>query len=465
MVGEYLSAVIVDTEETLYRNVFRLPGGHALLIQPGRVRKYRYWNVEPRELRYRTDEQYAEHFLEIFREAVRCRLRGLGPIGADLSGGLDSSSIVCVAQSLYRAGQSPGQGLETFSMVLPGSLSDESAYIDDVDRMWNLTTNRLSPVLPEAACYTEAIGRSFDFPDYPNCVDGNALRALARARGVRVNLTGQGGDERLNRSSYHYADLLRRLRIPSLIQEAWSDASRIGPTAAIAKVLSAGLVPLLPERARHGIRRLRGGNEKFFPWIDPHFARRIDLLERIHARPSGPTFTSLARQDVYNAAVHGTSVHVSEVEERLDSWLGLEGRHPFQDQRIVEFAVQLPESQRWRHGQQRFVLRQALRGLLPESIRQRTTKGDFNHTFEDAFRILGGSAMFDSLAVEAVGWVDGGRVRRMIQELQSNACIVGKKECISHNYPLWMVLGVDVWYKTMFLEPGCDQRGFAVLGT
>lgn len=49
MVGEYLSAVIVDTEETLYRGVFRLPGGHALLVQPGRVRKYRYWNVEPRE--------------------------------------------------------------------------------------------------------------------------------------------------------------------------------------------------------------------------------------------------------------------------------------------------------------------------------------------------------------------------------------------------------------------------------
>ncbi len=339
-------------------------------------------------------------------------------------------------------------------MVLPDSRSDESAYIDDVDRMWNLRTNRLSPVLHEAARYTEATGRSFDFPDYPGCVDGNTLRALARARRVRVNLTGQGGDERLNKSSYHYADLLRRLRIPSLIQEVWSDASRIGPTAAIMKVLAGGLVPLFPERARHGIRLLRGGNEKFFPWIDPHFARRIELLERIHARPAGPTFESLARRDVYNAAVHGTSVHVSEVEERLDSWLGIEGRHPFHDRRIVEFAVQLPESQRWRHGQQRFVLRQAMRGLLPESIRQRTTKGDFSVSFENAFRVLGGSAMFDSLAIEATGWVNGGRVRRMIRELQSNACIVGKKECISHNYPLWMVFGVDVWYKTMFPQAG-----------
>ena len=451
MVAEYLSAVIVHTEETLYRGVFRLPAGHVMVVQPGRIRKFRYWNIEPGwEIRYRTDEQYAEHFLEIFKEAVKCRLRSLGPVGADLSGGLDSSSIVCMAQSLYRAGESPDHGFETFSQVLPGLPSDESAYINDVVKMWGLKANRLRVPAPEASCYTESVRRSLDFPDYPNGADGNALRVLARSKGIRIKLTGQGGDERLGQSAYYYADLLRELRLPSLVREVWSDASRIGTNAAISRALSTGVAPLLPGGMRGFIRLLRGGNRKFFPWIAPKFAARVNLLERVHANPPVPRFPTLAQQDIFETVIHGTSVHVTEVEERLDSWFGLEGRHPFQDQRIVEFALGLPESQRWRHGQHKFVLRQAMRGLLPETIRQRTTKGDFGHAFKDAFGVLGGPAVFDSLAIEALGWVDGTCVRRMSQELQLNACSSIKKDCIRHYYPLWMVFGVDLWYKTVF---------------
>jgi asparagine synthase (glutamine-hydrolysing) len=104
MIAEYLARAITDQEETLYRGVFRLPPAHVLSVQPGRLRKARYWDIDPvRKIRYRTDEEYAEHFSDIFKVAVRCRLRSQGPVGAYLSGGLDSSSVVGVVQSLYRA--------------------------------------------------------------------------------------------------------------------------------------------------------------------------------------------------------------------------------------------------------------------------------------------------------------------------------------------------------------------------
>ena len=122
---------------------------------------------------------------------------------------------------------------------------------------------------------------------------------------------------------------------------------------------------------------------------------------------------------------------------------------------MVEFAVQLPESQRWRQGQQKFVLRQAMRGLLPESVRQRTSKGDFTNTFHHAFRLLGGESLFDSLALESLGWVNGKRAREMLSlELNVSACIQQKKRCISLCYPLWMVFWINLWFKTIFLEAG-----------
>ena len=457
MVAEYLSAYIVNTEETLYKGVFRLPACHLLVVQPGAsVRKSRYWDIDPGvEIRYRTDEQYAERFLEIFREAVKCRLRGLGPIGADLSGGLDSSSVVVMAQSLYRAGELSDPGFETFSLMFPPGPSDERAYIDDVVRMWDIKANRTRVPPLEASCYQESVRRSLDFPFYPNSVGANALRALVRTKGIRVNLTGHGGDDRVGRSMHHYADLLRSWDISSFVREARSEASRIGAAAAISRTLSLGLAPLLPDNVRRAIRSLRGGNKGFFPWINSEFARRVNLLERLHTSRPGPRFPTFAQQDVYKEVFHGTNVHAVELEERSDAWFGLEGRHPFQDRRMVEFAVRLPESQRWRRGQQKFVLRQAMRGLLPESVRQRNSKGDFTNSFQDAFRLLGGETLFDSLAIEALGWVDGNEARKMLRlELSANACIRQRQGCIVHAYPVWMVTGINLWFRTVFGESG-----------
>ena len=254
---------------------------------------------------------------------------------------------------------------------------------------------------------------------------------------------------------HHYADLLRRWDILNFIREARSEASRIGTHAAISRALASGLAPLLPDNVRRAIRSLRGGNQEFFPWINPEFARRVDLLDRIHTSRPGPRFPTFAQQDVYKEVFHGTNVHAVELEERSDAWSGLDGRHPFQDRRIVEFAVALPESQRWRQSQQKFVLRQAMRGLLPESVRQRSSKGDFTNSFQDAFRLLGGETLFDYLAIETLGWVDGDQARKILRlELSANACIQQRRGCISQCYPVWMIAGVDLWFRSVFSESG-----------
>ncbi|PYN44096.1 MAG: asparagine synthetase B, partial [Candidatus Rokuibacteriota bacterium] len=139
VLGEYLSSRLVDSRETLYRGILRLSPGHVLTVEDGCVRTTRYFDVDPRrEIRYRSDDEYAEHFREIFREAVRCRLRSVTPVAVFLSGGLDSSSIVGAAARLVRDGHVAGPGFETYSLDFTRPAADERSWVDDVARMWEL---------------------------------------------------------------------------------------------------------------------------------------------------------------------------------------------------------------------------------------------------------------------------------------------------------------------------------------
>jgi asparagine synthase (glutamine-hydrolysing) len=164
MVAEYLAANLTDREETLYKGILRLPPAHSLLIREGRIDKRVYWDLDPgKEVRHRTDEEYAEHFSSVFKEAVRCRLRSHGPVGAELSGGLDSSSVVVMAQELYREGLAADHDFATLSLVYPGQSYDESSYIDDVVDMWKVESHKLHQEAVSPSVYFEDARRYEDF--------------------------------------------------------------------------------------------------------------------------------------------------------------------------------------------------------------------------------------------------------------------------------------------------------------
>ena len=108
-VAEYLSGFADDKEITFLKDIQRLPPGHAMIADQNGVRLRRYWELDPtREFRMKSDDEYAEAVRELFTEAVRCRVRSAFPVGAMLSGGLDSSAITCTARDLLReSGKAP----------------------------------------------------------------------------------------------------------------------------------------------------------------------------------------------------------------------------------------------------------------------------------------------------------------------------------------------------------------------
>ena len=449
MVGEHLARAITSTEDTLYAGIRRLPPGHVLIVRPSGLQKTRYWPLATnRELTYRTDGEYAEHFREIFEEAVRCRLRSHGPVGAELSGGLDSSSVVSMASSLAKQGS--GDRLQTFSLVYPGLDCDESAYVRDVVRRWDLTSHTLEWREADAGCYAETVRRFQDVPVYPNGAMSEPLRFLARAKGCRVLLTGNGGDQWLRGSPRHYADLVRRFRFATLVRERRLDGRDGLVKLPTFPVLRLGLWPLVPRGIRRfGTRAM--GHDRPPAWIGQDFASRVHLAERLRQSVNGPAFPRFAQRDLYRMSTSGWEVHFAEMEERTASGLGVETRHPLMDQRLVEFALALPGEQRRQQGLSKFVLRGALRGLLPDPVARRTSKAEFSHAFATAFRVLGGERAFASLRIVSMGWVDGGRVQTMYRQM-AQLFARGDQAYIAYVWPLWMVLAIELWFTTVFVS-------------
>lgn len=453
MIGEYLSVAIASQEETLFRGIQRLPPAHALTVGPRSFRKRRYWSPDPdNELRLKDEDEYAARFLEILSEAVRCRMRSGATLGAHLSGGLDSSSVVCMAESLRRAATAPCSGLEAFSLTFDGWACDESPYIEDVVGATGVSIQRLDGTKPGPARYEEEARRYADLPSFPNAIFFDALQRRARERGVRALLTGIGGDQWLAGSLWHHADLIRSFEISQALRQARQDARALAQlgehVSAAYLILRHGVAPLLPGPVKRMARWFAGRGSHVPSWIDPTFARRIALADRLRKRPqlSGRR-PGLVWLNLAGYLVSGWSSLWSELTERRAAAWGLEERHPFLDRRLVELCLSLPEDQRWRGVETKFVLRQAMRGLLPERVRGRLTKADFSQVVPKTLASVGGAGALLGSSVVAAGWVSAERTEEMYRRMR-HFYERNDEGYWTLTWPLWMIYAVGVWYST-----------------
>ena len=224
----------IDFTSTFFEGIFRLPPAHSLSVCAKGLSLRCYWELRPEpELKLESDEAYAMAFLEVFTEAVRCRLRSVAPVGSMLSGGMDSGSVVAVASALLAAdGQSP---LPTFSAVGPDQEKCiETSAIYAAAAMPGLKSYRvnhadLEPYAEDLLSLTKRSDEPFD----GHMALPRAVYLAARRAGINVVLDGVAGDIVLASDS-HVARLLKRGRLIRAIQEArgerqfWGDCGQLG---------------------------------------------------------------------------------------------------------------------------------------------------------------------------------------------------------------------------------------------
>ena len=385
-VADYLVGSFEDKTITFYQEILRLPPAHAMSVSGEKASERPYWALDPsREVRLSSDQEYAEAFRELFTEAVRARLRSAFPVGSLLSGGLDSSSIVCVARELLRTKND--HRLHTFSAVFPDvPQSDESAFIDAVLTQGGLEphlvrADRLSPLVNLESILWHNDGAFWA----PNLYMQWGLYSAAHRQGVRILLDGEGGDVTVSHGVAYLAELARRGRWMTLATEI-DILSKHHDRSPWHFLKHYALKPLAPEPVRWAWQVARGRRQP--PWwtaytiINPDFARQIGLAERARALEGERSRSArTSREDHWHDLTSGLNPYVFEWSSAVAAAFPVEIRYPFFDRRLVEFCLSLPPDQKLKRGWPRVVMRRALANSLPGRIRCRVGKGDLSHAF------------------------------------------------------------------------------------
>lgn len=365
---EYIADLIAHGRpvgpRTTFLSVKALPAGHTLVLDAdGSLEISRRATIEPAAVVCASDDEWLEAFRERFEIAVSRCVDGGGTVWAELSGGLDSSSIVSVW-----AAREGGRRPSTVSLVWPETpRSDERAWAALVAKQWGVETR-----------FLPADGRFFERPE-----DGARLRnhphygllchsmfeleaRTLREAGVERLLSGSRAEAVVlqeNQQPFHLAGLLRRGRVPTLIRTArdYADANN----ASVFGLLSCyALRPtFFPDRRPRCWNQARVRQ----PWVGTDFARRFDLVQRMESRPVERRFNSSARQFQYELLRESEQAVVRGVLE----W-STEMRHPFLDRSLVELCLAIPWTSKVRPGRDKRLLRDGLRAFLPEALAERS---------------------------------------------------------------------------------------------
>lgn len=366
--ADFLASCEAAGERTAFRTVSRLKASHALVVRDSSVRTFRYWDLEDPESEERlTDTDHLERFRELFREAVGRCLGSRGRVWAELSGGLDSSSIVSMTRKILDEDGAGQPDFETVTFTWPDSRqSDERQWAETVLAETEFRGNFISG---EGRFFAGALEES-RYRDDPHFVllSHPLMKAeadLLRDRGVDVLLSGAVAEAVVLQEAqepFHLADLLRNGRLGEFFKEStqWQSVLR----APMASLLWAyALRPLV--RPGHA-QRAWDTPPPLAPWLTDGFVRRTRLADRRRLLAAPRRSRSAAERFHYEL--------LRRTDERAGlghlSW-SVELRLPFLYRPLVQAAYSAPWRVKIGPGRDKRLLRDGLAGVLPDPIRRR----------------------------------------------------------------------------------------------
>lgn len=429
-IASFVDGSTEDRTRTIYKAIRRLPAAHTLWIGARSFVQSRYWRPDgERELRLSNSDDYADAFRELFGEAVRARMRSVHRVGAALSGGLDSSSIVCMAR---RGGVVDSTTpLQTFSLVFPTlpdkdrRLIDERKYIDSVLRSVDVQEtfvhgDELSPVAD-----IDDILDQMDEPfAAPNLYLHWSMYKAAQAAGVRVFLDGFDGDTTVSHGFARLHALVRSGQWDTFEREVralsanrsmppqrmldhfglpylsvlarrgewaqWAHTSRelrrrFGVSAR-RMVVEYAMRPALPARLRAAYRTLRRSETRAECLLRPELAMALVRRGSAQRRDADSEATWTERESHVEALSHPAYQLTLEIADKCAASFGVEPRYPFFDRRLIDFCVAVPDVEKLAGGWPRLVFRRAMAGILPPDVRWRSDKGNLSPNFHRSLR-------------------------------------------------------------------------------
>jgi asparagine synthase (glutamine-hydrolysing) len=445
-VAYFIDHGVTDTRpETFFKHILQVPPGHTAVFEAdGSHSIRRYWSApEPGEVEPISPSRAASSFRELLYDSVHIRMRSDVPVGAGLSGGVDSTSIVAVMSKFLN-----GSPVRTFSSILGEPEYNEERYISAVNSAYPTLPHRTTPssdfmaVLPRLVWHQELplVG--------PGVYSQWCVMELARGK-VKVMLDGQGADELLGGYFYYFPEYLA-----DFLRVAWWPPSTARLLLALCRVVRK-TSPLQAARIfAEALRRVRGHP---LPAEFQSGTLGDFLLPEIAATLGDALGPGTARNDGFLASsMHHDTTHSSvprqlHYQDRNSMAHGIEARVPFLDYRLVEFCLRLPASQRIDLGVTKALLRRAFREELPPIVRKRIDKKGFSEPLGSWLRGKGHGQVSEILLS------DRARSRNLLRRDRIEKALVEHLAGIDRTIPIYRALTLEVWFR-LFV----DGEGFGL---
>jgi asparagine synthase (glutamine-hydrolysing) len=426
-IADYLlPSMMSDKSITIYQNIVRLLPGHWIKVFAHQeIQIHCYWSLKcpTSYLSLPSDQDYANAFRDIFFEAVRCRLRSAFPIGSHLSGGLDSSTVTCVAGTILQ--EESGPQLHTFSSIFENFPNcDEREYFNHVLEQGHYISHLVPADRSGPLTEWKTFFQYFDEPFLgPNHFQVHDLNCAYQKAEVRICLDGFDGDTTVSHGAFYFKELARSGDWSTFMAEAKAVSQHFETSPAA--ILMTYVMPYLTDLSRHHqwltfAQKVREISQNFtvsrrkiwFQYgLKPHIPQKIIRISRrfrnraiwidkpnnilnnkfieqrnikkfIKSRESNQLQPYTVVEDQQKDLTSGSFSHILELLDQGSSSVSIESRHPFMDKRLIEFCLALPPNQKLNQGWSRVIMRRAMGGVLPEQIRWRGGKTSVADCFE-----------------------------------------------------------------------------------
>ncbi len=436
LLAAYLQMKTYHAEKrlTFFEGIVKLESGHTLTLTAKGNQIDRFWSPNDAPDVRLPSRDVDEQIRLLFEQSVKCRLRSAFPIASHLSGGLDSS---CVSVVAARARREQGQRISVFSWVPAPREGDtagaenEHARIEAVCRQEDLTCQHLPPTI---GSFLDLFQRDFTRdPTDMTAWESNVLVA-AESQGIRVMLSGWGGDEAIsNTMACYLSEFLAKRNWADLLTATRKRLSEAGTGPSLRKLRKSGgvcyetLVPFLPDP----LYSLASANT----YLD-HHASCIQPSFRSAHRPTfkalrGPAWRLFPeiRQSISHRLEYG------HLHNRLESWIEngarrrIEYRYPMLDKRLIEFALGVPASEFVKNGGRRSLLISAAGNALPRRIdwslakRSPAALGNVKKMYFEAHSQWAEHLLSNTIAGQVNEFIDTKRIQSALGSLSSSSKI------------------------------------------
>ncbi len=402
---------------TPYKGIYSVPAGHAVSVSSAETKVGRFWSLPVRdEIRYQNPHRYEEQLRALFREAVSVRLQTEAPVLAELSGGLDSSSVVSMADGLMRSSAVPASLLTTISYLWRDSLDEP--FIREMESFCRIKGVHIST---HEAPFISETQMSSSQPEmfWPL---RKSVALVSRRLEAKVLLTGQNGDLITGNwfdDSLQVSASLRRFRLANAWTEAiqWSKILRLPVYRVLLQAAGGALPPaLMPTNvyAKNDGSHTPKSTETSLP---DNLVNRLGLSEFRNFFSDFWMQAAPERRKYFRSLSSTLELRTLQVPEL---WQDLDYTHPFAHRPLVEFLMTVPVDVICGPGQPRKLMRSALSDLWPVHLRKRRSKCLFDLPWQESLSPLAQSLINGKqLQLVDYGFVDGSNVMSRLKRLSA----------------------------------------------